>query len=216
MAYVRGKGFLMLKRWLKPLTFVLSLAPLSWCLYQVFLLSQGQPHLLGADPGKSIVDFNGQWALRFLILTLMVTPIKQLFSLPLVAQVRRMLGLFAFFYATIHLASYVVFLLELRFSDILADVIKRPYITVGISAFSMLTLMAVTSNRWMISRLGAWWKRLHKLIYVISVLVIVHLIWLTKSEYQEAFLYGLVIAVLLVIRVARLGWITRRNTVDGK
>jgi sulfoxide reductase heme-binding subunit YedZ len=68
----------------------------------------------------------------------------------------------------------------------------------------------------MISRLGAWWKRLHKLIYVISVLVIVHLTWLTKSEYQEAFLYGLVIAVLLVIRVARLGWITRRNTVDGK
>jgi sulfoxide reductase heme-binding subunit YedZ len=84
------------------------------------------------------------------------------------------------------------------------------------AAFTMLALLAVTSNRWMISRLGVWWKRLHKLIYLISVLVVVHLTWLTKSEYMEAFLYGLAIAVLLAFRAARLGWIHHRMPVAGR
>ncbi len=165
----------MFNRWLKPITFILGLAPFSWCLYEVFLLYQGQPHALGADPGKAIVHFNGEWALRFLILTLMVTPIRQLLSFPLIARIRRMLGLFTFFYATLHVVSYAVFLLELQFAEILADVIKRPYITVGFAAFSLLIPLAVTSNRWMISRLRQRWKTLHKLIYLISILVIIHL-----------------------------------------
>ncbi len=206
----------MLKRLLKPAIFVLSLLPFSWCLYQMILFSQGQPHSLGADPGKVIVDYNGQWALRFLILTLTITPIRLLFSFPAVVRVRRMLGLFTFFYATLHLISYSVFLLELQFSDILLDLAKRPYIAVGMAAFTMLALLAVTSNRWMISRLGVWWKRLHKLIYLISALVVVHLTWLTKSEYMEAFLYGLAIAVLLAFRAARLGWIHHRMPVAGR
>lgn len=199
----------MFKRWLKPGTFVLSLLPFCWCLYQVFLLYQGQSHSLGADPGKVIVHFNGVWALRFLILTLMITPIRQLFFLPWVMRIRRMLGLFTFFYASLHFASYAVFLLELQFADILADVVKRPYITVGFTAFVLLIPLAVTSNRWMISRLRRRWKTLHKLVYLISILVIVHLAWLTKEDYQQVFFYGLSVAVLLAIRVYRSGWLTQ-------
>lgn len=203
----------MFKRWLKPITFVLGLAPFSWCLYEVFLLFQGQPHSLGADPGKVIVHFNGAWALRFLIMTLMVTPVRQLFSFPLVMRIRRMLGLFTFFYASLHVASYAVFLLELQFADIVADVIKRPYITVGFAAFSLLIPLAVTSNRWMIGRLKQRWKTLHKLVYPISILVIVHLTWLTKDDYQEVFFYGLAIAVLLGIRVYRSGWLAHNSLI---
>lgn len=203
----------MFKRWLKPLTFVLSLAPFSWCLYEVFLLFQGQPHSLGADPGKAIVHFNGEWALRFLILTLMITPIRRLFSLPPIIRIRRMLGLFTFFYATLHVVSYAVFLLELQFTDIVADVIKRPYITVGFAAFSLLIPLAVTSNRWMISRLRQRWKTLHQLVYLIAVLVIVHLAWLTKDDYREVFFYGLAIAVLLGVRAYRSGWLAQNSLI---
>jgi methionine sulfoxide reductase heme-binding subunit len=192
--------------WLKPATFILSLAPFSWCLYQVLLLAQGQQHSLGADPGKAIVLYNGEWALRFLILTLMVTPMRQLLSIPSVARVRRMLGLFTFFYATLHVVSYAVFLLELQFTDILADIIKRPYITVGFAAFLLLVPLAVTSNRWMISRLKKRWKILHKLIYLIAILVILHLTWLTKDDYQEVFFYAMGVALLLGIRAWWTGW----------
>lgn len=203
----------MFSRWLKPITFVLCLAPFSWCLYEVFLLLQEQPHSLGADPGEAIVHFNGEWALRFLILTLMVTPVRQLLSFPHIARIRRMLGLFTFFYATLHVVSYAVFLLELQFAEILADVIKRPYITVGFAAFSLLIPLAVTSNRWMISRLRQRWKTLHKLIYLISILVIIHLAWLTKDDYQEVFFYGLGIAILLGIRVYRSGWLAQNSLI---
>lgn len=203
----------MFRRRLKPLAFILSLMPFSWCLYQVLLLYQGLPHSLGADPGKAIMHFNGEWALRFLILTLMVTPVRQLFFLPLVMKIRRMLGLFTFFYATLHLVSYAVFLLELQFADILADIVKRPYITVGFAAFSLLVPLAVTSNRWMVHRLRQRWKTLHKLVYLISVLVIVHLTWLTKDDYQQVFFYGLSITLLLAFRVYRSGWLAQNSLI---
>ena len=176
---------------------------------EIVLLSQGQPHSLGADPGKEIVLFGGEWAIRMLVLTLLVTPLRQLFNLGLVVRIRRMLGLFTFFYATLHMVSYTVFLLELRFGDILVDLIKRPYITVGFAAFLLLVPLAVTSNRWMIRKLRKRWKKLHRAIYVIGVLAVLHLIWLTKSDYTDAVIYGGLVLILLGFRLYRSNWFDR-------
>ncbi len=199
----------MASRILKPLTFTLSLLPVIWCLYQIAALQQGQPHDLGADPGKAIVDFIGQWTLRFLILTLAITPVRKIFGLVILARARRRLGLFTFFYASLHLVSYLVFLLELRFTDLVTDVVKRPYITIGFCAFLLLVPLAVTSNQWMIRKLGQRWKALHKLVYLIAILAIVHLVWLTKTDYQQAFFYGLIMVCLLGYRVYRSTWFSR-------
>lgn len=199
----------MASRVLKPLTFVLSLLPVIWCLYQIAALQQGQAHDLGADPGKAIVDFVGQWTLRFLILTLTITPVRKVFGIVILARVRRMLGLFTFFYASLHLLSYLVFLLELRFTDLVTDVVKRPYITIGFCAFLLLVPLAVTSNQWMIRKLKHRWKVLHKLVYLIAILAIVHLAWLTKTDYQEVFFYGLIMVFLLLYRVYRSTWFPR-------
>ena len=199
----------MVSRVLKPLTFALSLLPLIWCLYQIAALQQGQPHALGADPGKAIVDFVGEWTLRFLILTLAVTPVRKVFGVQILTRIRRMLGLFTFSYACLHLMAYLVFLLELRFTDLVIDVVKRPYITIGFCAFLLLVPLAVTSNKWMIRRLKHRWRVLHKLVYPTAILAIVHLVWLTKSDYQEAFFYGLIMVFLLGYRVYRSTWFSR-------
>jgi methionine sulfoxide reductase heme-binding subunit len=186
---------------LKPLTFVICLLPFSWCLYEVVLLLQG--HSLGADPGKEIVLFNGEWTIRMLLLTLLVTPLRQLFNLGLLVRVRRMLGLFTFFYASMHLTSYVVFLLELRFEDLFEDLLKRPYIAVGFTAYLLLIPLAVTSNRLLIQKLKKRWKRLHRMIYFISLLAVVHIVWLTKSDYTDAAIYGGLVLLLLGFRLYR-------------
>ena len=196
----------MLARSLKPVTFLVCLLPFSWCLYEIVLLSQGHPHSLGADPGKEIVLFNGQWAIRMLLLTLLITPLRQLFNLGLLVRVRRMLGLFTFFYASMHLASYTVFLLELQFSDLFEDLLKRPYIAVGFTAYLLLVPLAVTSNRYLIQKLKKQWKRLHQMIYLISMLAVVHLIWLTKSDYTDAVIYGGLVIILLGFRLYRSSW----------
>ncbi len=188
---------------LKPAVFLLSLVPFLWCLYQILLLQGQHPNALGADPGKAIVLFNGEWALRFLILTLAITPLRIYLSWPFVARLRRMLGLYAFFYASLHLSSYAVFLLELRFGDIVQDIVKRPYITVGFSAFLLMAPLALTSTTSMMKRLKSRWKSLHRLVYVIAVLAVIHLVWLTKSDYQEAVVYGSILSLLLAVRVYR-------------
>jgi len=196
----------MIVRSTKSLTFLLCLTPFLWGAYEIVLLSQGEPHSLGADPGKEIVLFYGEWAIRMLLVTLLVTPLRVLFGLGALVRLRRMLGLYAFFYASLHMASYTVFLLELRFVDILGDLIKRPYIAVGFVAYLLLVPLAVTSNRWMIQRLKKRWKKLHSIIYAISLLVIVHLVWLTKSDYLDAAIYGGLVMLLLGFRVYRSSW----------
>jgi sulfoxide reductase heme-binding subunit YedZ len=160
---------------------------------------------LGADPGKEIVLFYGEWAIRMLLVTLSVTPLRVLVKLNILVRVRRMLGLYAFFYASLHMLSYTVFLLELRFGDILDDLIKRPYVAVGFVAYLLLVPLAITSNRWMIQRLKKRWKKLQSAIYAISILVVVHLIWLTKSDYTDAVIYGGLVMLLLGFRVYQSG-----------
>ena len=196
-------------RTLKPAVFILCLLPFVYCIYQVVALSLGYTHQLGADPGKAIVRFNGEWALRFLLLTLCVTPLRQIFAWPRVAQIRRMLGLFCFSYASIHLMSYMTFLLEFRFADIAADIVKRPYITVGFIAYMALFPLAITSNNWMVRRLRQHWKTLHKLVYLILIMVLIHLLWLTRSDYTQAAIYSTLGLMLLGHRIKH--WIQARE-----
>ena len=157
---------------------------------------------MGADPGKEIVRFNGECALIFLLLAQVITPLKEVTGINLVS-LRRMLGLFCFMYACVHFISYVVFLLEFRFSDLITDIVKRPYISVGFTAFIFLIPLAVTSTRWMVSRLGRSWKILHRLVYLVLLLVLLHLVWLTKTDYSSAFAYVLLGLILLLFRAWR-------------
>lgn len=185
----------------KALTFLLSLLPAVYICHQVWLVTTGQPNGLGPDPGKAVEHFNGQWGLRFLLITLAVTPIRQISGWTQVATLRRMLGLFAFFYVALHLASYLVFMQQLNFSDVLRDITKKPYILVGFAAFCAMVPLAATSNRWAMRRLKQRWKKLHRLVYAIAILGLIHLFWLTRSSYLEVFVYACIATALLGYRV---------------
>jgi sulfoxide reductase heme-binding subunit YedZ len=185
----------------KSLTFLLCLLPIGYSIYQVYQLQAGGSHVLGADPAKELVQAQGEWAMRFLLLTLLVTPLKRLTGWRFVQKVRRMLGLFTFAYASIHLLAYLFLLLEFDFSNLSADILKRPYITVGFTAYLLLVPLAVTSNRFAIRLLRNRWGVLHRLTYGVAILVLVHVTWLARSSYSEAIAYGVIVAFLLCSRV---------------
>ena len=185
----------------KALTFLVCLLPICCSIYQVFQLQTGGSHVLGADPAKELVQLQGEWAIRFLLLTLLVTPLKRLTGWRFVQKVRRMLGLFTFVYASIHLLAYLFLLLEFDFSNLSADILKRPYITVGFTAYLLLVPLAVTSNSFAIRLLRDRWGVLHRLAYGVAILVVVHVTWLAKSSYTEAIAYGVIVAFLLCSRV---------------
>lgn len=204
----------MVLKWSKLALFLVCLVPAAWIGYEIWLSVSGQPNALGPDPGKDIVHFNGQWALRLLLVTLLVTPLRQVTGWVQVVRYRRMLGLFAFFYATLHLSSYLVFLLGLRWDELAHDIAKKPYILVGFAAFCLMVPMAITSNRWMMRKLKQRWKQLHRLIYLVVILALVHLFWLTRSSYFEVFVYASIAAMLLGYRIyksPRLGKFLRRR-----
>ncbi|MFT4798301.1 MAG: sulfoxide reductase heme-binding subunit YedZ [Candidatus Azotimanducaceae bacterium] len=186
----------------KPACFFASAVPLAYLLVIVWRYVQGDVAVLGADPGKEIVHYLGQWALILLLVTLSVSPFQFYFKVR-VFPLRRMLGLFSFFYAVLHFSAYCVFLLELNFSEIWNEVIDRPYITVGALALLGMFPLAVTSTRAMQRRLGRNWKRLHRLIYPIAIFGIIHFIWQTRSDFTESLMYSAVLALLLSLRVYR-------------
>ena len=190
-----------MRRVVKPLCFVLGILPFLYCLWQIYLYSRGLNHDLSADPGKAIVHYNGTTALILLLVTLGITPLWKLLGLNLV-YLRRMVGLFVFFYACVHLSAYLVFLLELNFGGFVKDVIKRPYITVGMLAFTGLIPLAITSNRWSQQKLRRNWKRLHRIIYPIAIFVMIHIIWQVRSDFTEALMYSALLSLLLGYRVA--------------
>ena len=190
--------------YIKAPTFLLGLVPLAYIGWQAWLAIQGETNTLGPDPGKAIEHFNGDWALRFLLITLAVTPIRQITGWSDVARVRRMLGLFTFFYATLHFASYLFFILGLHFDQLAHDIVKHPYILVGFTAWCLLVPLAATSNQWMVRRLKQRWKKLHRVIYVIALLALVHLFWLTRSSYFDVAMYGGIVALLLGFRAKLL------------
>lgn len=183
----------MLSRLAKPLLFVACLLPLAWLLYKAMFLG------LGANPVEKITRYTGDWTLRLLLITLAVTPLKLLFNVNW-TRYRRMLGLFAFFYACVHFSIWIGIDHFFDFSDVGKDIMKRPYITVGFTAFVLLIPLAVTSTNAMIRRLGKNWKRLHQLVYIIAVLGVLHYLWLVKADVREPVIYGLILVALLAVR----------------
>jgi len=181
---------------LKPLVFVLSLLPAA---YLIFL---GFTGALGVNPAETLQLETGVWALRFLILTLAVTPFRRLSGWNRVIQYRRMIGLFAFFYAFCHFLTYLVLDLSLAFDQLLADVVKRPFITAGMVAFASLIPLAMTSTTGWIRRLGRRWRVLHRLVYISGVAAAVHYIWKVKLVMGPPVYYAVAVAVLLGFRIA--------------
>jgi len=175
--------------------FGLCLVPLS------LLLLDGFQGRLGANPVETITHATGLWGLRLLLLTLGITPLRRMFGWNRLIAYRRMLGLFAFFYGSLHLSTYLVFDQFFDLRAIWEDVLERPYITLGFSAFVLLVPLAVTSTNGWIRRLGKRWVTLHKLIYPAAILVIAHFLWLVKADYREPGIYALILAVLLGFRL---------------
>ena len=182
----------------KPTLFVLCLLPFAWLFYSA-LTNQ-----LGANPAEALIRATGDWTLRFVCIVLAVTPLRSITNTPQVARFRRMLGLFVYFYVVIHLLSYSWFDMSFDVADIAKDIAKRPFILVGFLAFLLLTPLAATSFNAAIKFMGAKrWQLLHKLLYAISGLGLLHFFWMRagKNNFAEVFVYAAIIALLLGWRV---------------
>jgi sulfoxide reductase heme-binding subunit YedZ len=184
----------------KPLVFVAGIAPLVWLVCGALGLPWAS---LGADPVKKLEHECGKTALNFLLLTLAVTPVRNLLGLPQLLRLRRMLGLFAFFYAVVHFTVYLVLDLELNWSVLGADIAKRPYITIGFTALLLLVPLAATSTNGMMRRLGRRWTSLHRLVYAIAILGVWHFYWQVKRDVREPLVYAGILALLLLYRLVR-------------
>ncbi|PWL17204.1 protein-methionine-sulfoxide reductase heme-binding subunit MsrQ [Falsochrobactrum shanghaiense] len=177
--------------------YALGFVPACWAFYQ------GATGGLGADPVKSFEHILGLWALRFLILTLLVTPIRDLTGISLL-RYRRALGLLAFYYALMHFSAYMVLDQALNIPAILADITRRPFITIGMASFALLIPLALTSNNYSIRKLGRRWNRLHKLVYIAIAGGAVHFLLSVKSWPAEPVIYAAIVAALLAWRLLRL------------
>ena len=183
---------------LKIAVFVLALVPLARLVAGVVVF----PEWLGANPAEFITRATGDWTLRFLLITLAVTPLRKLCGWGWLLRFRRMLGLFTFFYGVVHLASYVSFDHVFEVGEIIKDIIKRPFISVGFGALLLMLPLAITSTNAMVRRLGAArWLKLHRLIYVIGPLGVLHFWWMVKRDLTEPIMYALVLALLLGYRL---------------
>jgi methionine sulfoxide reductase heme-binding subunit len=182
----------------KAILFIACLLPFAWLIYGVITNN------LGANPTEYITRFTGDWTLRMLCLVLLVTPLRTISKTPQLARFRRMLGLFVYFYATLHLLAYSWFDMSFILSDIIADIPKRPFILVGFAAFLALTPLALTSFNRAIKTLGAKrWQQLHKLVYLIAILGVLHFFWMRegKNDFAEVYVYAVILGSLLGWRV---------------
>lgn len=192
-----------------------ALTPLAILAWQVLDVARTGSNALGADPVAEIEHRLGLWALRLLLATLAITPLRQLTGQPVLVRFRRMLGLYAFAYATLHFSAYLVLDLRGYWAIVFEEIAKRPYITVGFAAWLLLVPLAVTSTKGWIRRLGRNWARLHKLVYLVGVLAVLHFWWIVKTDVREPLLYATILAVLLGWRAwkrfgARKGQAPRR------
>ena len=178
-------------RVLKPVLFALMLVPAAyygWGIWQ---------DALGANPLEAVIRGLGDWGLRFLLITLLVSPLRRLLNWAQLLRLRRMLGLYAYFYVVLHLLGYLWFDQFFDWEEIWFDILERPFITVGMISVVLLTPLAVTSTKGMIKRLGKNWKRLHTLVYPISMLAVLHFWWMVKLDVTEPAIYAGILAVLL-------------------
>ncbi len=182
----------------KPLLFAFCLLPLAWLIYAA------TTNQLGANPAEALIRRLGDWTMRGLWITLTITPLRELAGLPQLARFRRMLGVFSFFYACLHLLAYAWLDMSLDFTDIAADIAKRPFILMGFTAWLLLIPLAATSFNRVIKAMGAKrWQLLHKLVYAISLIGLAHFIWMRagKNNFTEPAIYGAILALLLGWRV---------------
>ena len=182
-------------KYFKPSIFILSTIPFLVIIYKIFF------NKLGPEPVKEITHLTGEWALIFICLTLSMSPLKKLTNLNYWVNVRRMLGLFVFFYTSLHLLTYVGIDHRFNWQPILNDVVKKKYIFVGFAAWVLLIPLTITSSQKMIILLKQNWKKLHRLIYVIAILGSLHFIWLSKTIYFKPLIYFVLITVLLALRI---------------
>ena len=197
----------LLHRAAKPVLFALALLPFAWLFYAA------AADQLGANPAEALIRSLGDWTLRFLCLALAVTPLRVLTHTPALARFRRMVGLWVFFYAVLHLLAYAVFDMELDVGEMLLDVVKRPFILVGTLALVLLALLAATSFNGAIGWLGAKrWRALHRAVYAVAVLSVLHFFWMRagKNDFAEVALYAAVLALLLGWRVQQ-AWQARQT-----
>ena len=183
----------------KPLVFGASLIPLALLVLKVFNIGGD----LGANPVEYMLDHFGNWALRFLLITLAVTPLRHLLGKSWPLRFRRMLGLFAFFYVSIHFTVYLWLDQGLALSAIVEDIIKRPFITLGLAAVTILLVLALTSPHAARRRLGKKWQKIHYFIYPAAILAVWHFWWQVKKDITEPLIYALILAVLLLWRVVK-------------
>ena len=182
--------------WTKRSLFAVCLIPAALLIWRAF---NGR---LGANPVEFIEHATGDWAIRFLLITLAVTPLRKIFNQPLLTRFRRMLGLFAFFYVVVHLMMYLTFDQMFDVKAIFADVAKRLYIMAGTAGLLMLIPLAVTSTAGMVRRMGPKnWQRLHRLIYFATLAGVIHYYWLVKSDVREPLMYGGILLVLMLFRL---------------
>ena len=184
-----------MKRYFKFSVFVLSSIPFLLISYKIFF------NKLGPEPVKEITHFTGEWTLIFICLTLSMSPLKKFTNLTIWVSFRRMLGLFVFFYASLHLLTYVGIDYRFSWQPIFDDVLKKKYIFVGFAAWVLLIPLTITSSQKMIVLLKQNWKKLHRLIYVIAILGSLHFIWLSKTIYFKPLIYFVIITVLLFFRI---------------
>lgn len=182
-------------RYLKPLIFVACLLPLA------LMVWDGFHDALGANPIETLSHRTGDWTLRFLLLTLSMTPLRRWLGWAGALRLRRMLGLFTFFYACLHFLTWLVLDQFFDWEEILKDIAKRPYITLGFLAFLLLIPLAITSTRGMMRRLGRRWGQLHRLVYPIAILGVAHYWWLVKADNLQPVLYALVLSLLFALRM---------------
>lgn len=188
----------------RPLLFVACLSPFLWLLWRLWQQD------LGSNPVETITRYTGDWTLRFLLITLAVTPLRRWFHWPGLLRQRRMLGLFSFFYACLHFITYLWLDQFFSWADIVADIAKRPYITVGFASFSLLWPLALSSNRAAIRWLGARrWQFLHRLVYLIAMGGVVHFLWLVKSDLAQPLIYASILLILLAHRFRRTAFAQR-------
>lgn len=181
----------------KPILFILLLLPAAYYAWGIW------QDTLGANPLEAVIRGLGDWGLRILLITLLVSPLRRLLHWPKILRTRRMLGLYAYFYIVLHLLSYIWFDQFFDWEEIWFDILERPFITVGMITVVLLTPLAITSTKGMIRRLGKKWKRLHALVYPISILAIIHFWWMVKLDITEPVIYAIILSILLGERLFR-------------
>ena len=184
-----------MKKYFKPSVFILSTVPFVIITYKIFL------NKLGPEPIKEITHHTGEWTLLFIIFTLAMSPLKQITNMNIWISIRRMLGLFVFFYASLHMLTYVGLDYRFDINEISKDILTKRFIFVGFAAWLLLVPLALTSSKKMMKIFKQYWKKIHRLIYLIALLGVTHFIWLVKKDITEPLIYLLIILFLLAFRL---------------